>query len=406
MSALPERRERLVETLLARFDAVFEGVEWRAGGERRLRAPCPLHGGDGPSLSVDRRTGAWTCHSRQCHGPGAAADVLAWIAYSRGIAEPGAPLAGDAFRRTLEEAERIAGLPEGKARLLARPRARRRLASDARPAAPPQGVQRLWSVALPLEGTPAARYLCDTRLVWPPERPFPPSVRWVPREALPRQLGSPPRDAAGTIVYAFGPPAGGESDALQLDALTAAGERTSERWRRALGPTSGRVFRVDGRAAQGALALCEGPLTALALALRSDVGEARATGGTAGMRPTAAAGWEGLVRLYPDADEVGRRAARQLARSLGQTRRVQLVEHAGVAGEDEADRLAAAVREHGWERTLTTLAALVHGAHCPECGQRFDGDTAAAAVEAVAVHCQTVHGGELVMNAPGWENPL
>jgi hypothetical protein len=56
----------------------FEGV---ITGGKSLRLPCPLHGGKGPNLSVDRETGVWHCFT--CHAKGG--DVVAFEQQLHGI---------------------------------------------------------------------------------------------------------------------------------------------------------------------------------------------------------------------------------------------------------------------------------------------------------------------------------
>ncbi len=356
--------ERLRAALLANLEAVFQGVRWTRGpafGARRLRGNCILHGGDGPSLSVDARTGRWTCHSGHCHGDGESADVFAWIAYSRGLAPVGAALEGAAFRATVTAARALAGLPAGGRAAPAVAAAK--AAPVAKEPATSGLVRALWRVSVAPAGTPAATYLAGRRC-WPVDlRELPSAVRWVAREAMPRALGAPPAETAGAIVYAFGAGEGQQRRlrALQVDALTAEGERPGKRWRRTLGAARGATFRVRGMAsAGGELAIAEGPLSALALALRPYVAEARAVGGTSGLGLHAASGWSGgPVAVYADGDEVGRKRARLLAARLGDGARV--VERMGEDGTDAADALAVAVeaRERaGLEAGLAPAEAL------------------------------------------------
>lgn len=337
MNARVER----VRTALT-FEAAYGG-ETLSGRGRWRAGPCPLHGGRSPrNLRVDVETLRWTCHSRQCHGAGASADVFAFLAYRHGLAPAGQPLAGDVFRAVLELAERLAGLvpggpPPPPAPVVRRPERPRE--TDRRPAA-------LWARCVPADGTPAGLYMCVGRQLWPPSRPLPAAIRWAPRDALRAVRLTPPAGCAGAVAYAF-TLGGGAVAAVQIDGLTKAGEHPGERWRRTLGPQAGTAFRLKGAAGEGGvLALCEGPLTAVALALRGDVGAAWALGGTSGLRQVEVSGWRGPVRVHADADGAGRAAAVAAWARLGSEGvEVVLAEREGMDGGDAADALAARVRE-------------------------------------------------------------
>ena len=108
--------------------------------------------------------------------------------------------------------------------------------------------------AVPADDTPAREYLARRR-TWPPAGPdLPPAVRWLPPSAWanlptwpgpdgrPRRLtpprdgvtrlvaGTPPVPACGAVVELARP--GCAPDAVELEAVTAAGNRPAERWRR------------------------------------------------------------------------------------------------------------------------------------------------------------------------------
>ena len=84
--------------------------------------------------------------------------------------------------------------------------------------------------------------------------------------------------------------------------------------RRTWGALTGATFRAEGAGA--ALAVCEGPLDALALASAPWAGEARATLGTRGAAD-AFADWGGDIVVVGDGDDAGRKWARGLARRVG-----------------------------------------------------------------------------------------
>ena len=146
--------------------------------------------------------------------------------------------------------------------------------------------------------------------------------------------GAPPTPSCGAVVYVLARPGDGAGDAVELDALTAAGRRPADRWRRTLG-TAGAVFELP--AAVGgpwpavcgnehypdppplAVALVEGPADALALArLRLPGVLVRAAGGTSGMTPAAVADLPPDVPAVPvsDGDKPGRAAVAKLAAEL------------------------------------------------------------------------------------------
>ena len=130
--------------------------------------------------------------------------------------------------------------------------------AEARPAPKPNTMADVAAAilvaAVPADDTPAREYLARRR-TWPPAGPdLPPAVRWLPPSAWanlptwpgpdgrPRRLtpprdgvtrlvaGTPPVPACGAVVELARP--GCASDAVELEAVTAAGNRPAERWRR------------------------------------------------------------------------------------------------------------------------------------------------------------------------------
>ena len=275
----------------------------------------------------------------------------------------GAVLARPDVRRAAADVARAARRAEDRAELTTR----RELAAE------------LWAAA----ETPAVAYLVGRR-AWPPaaiaaaHRLPPPPVRWLAgavlaRPDVRRAVGRPPRAAAGAVIYGYSPPAGGDVAAVQLDALTAASERTSPRWRRGLGSREGVAVGRGDR-----IAVAEGEVSAIALALRPDVGHALAVGGASGMArlaaalPACAARRRGVL-IAPDADDRDRRARRAgagltaalaLVRELtrqGIDARLLQPDPAG-GGRDAADALAARIdaltAEHGGDQDAAWTAAL------------------------------------------------
>ena len=124
------------------------------------------------------------------------------------------------------------------------------------------------------DATPARAYLA-ARGTWPADGPaLPAAVRWLPPEAvadLPTWPGpdgrqarlTPPRDGVrslrpdappvprcGAVVFELARP-GCAPDAVTLEAVTAAGARPAERWRRSPGGTGGRTFTVPAPSGDG-----------------------------------------------------------------------------------------------------------------------------------------------------------
>ena len=222
---------------------------------------------------------------------------------------------------------------------------------------------RLWAACAAADGTPGHRYL-TSRGVWPPAglgRPLPTDVRWLEAaSAPPRAAGWPglPPGAAGAAAFAWRKPA--EADAVQavsLEALGADGQRAQwtdregqvhERWRRTFGPRTGAVFAVrcpDGD--PGVVALCEGEVSALALALAGGCGEVRAVGGTSGMTLAAGEGAGGRrLALIPDGDESrnGQKQAWKLLEALSADGRAAVADDMEAEG-DPADWIREWVEE-------------------------------------------------------------
>ena len=265
------------------------------------------------------------------------------------------------------------------------------------------------AAAVPADDTPARVYLARRR-TWPPAGPaLPAAVRWLPPSAWellptwpgpdgrPRRLrppadgvtrlvaGAPPVPACGAVVFELARP-GCAPDAVTLEAVTAAGNRPAERWRRTVGNAAGRTFEVAAPtgdpwpvadAAPLVVAIVEGEADALALArLRLPGVLVRAAGGTAGVRRGAAVVADlpaaTAACLVSDGDRPGRAAVTKLHADLHDAGRAcysavliggdldELLRQAD--GADLADRHAerAAILEHdgGLDRPAATARAL------------------------------------------------
>ena len=167
------------------------------------------------------------------------------------------------------------------------------------------------------------------RRVWPAGERFPASVRWLPTESA-RRVGVRPRvldGAAGCVVYRFGSPGEADTNAAQLEAVNAHGERVpfgaaGKRPSVAASAFAGgrRVFHAGGDGDRG-VHLVEGPLDALALVHLARLGAVELAGavlgaqGTPGFTASACPG-RGPVVLWPDGDGPGERAAVRAKRAL------------------------------------------------------------------------------------------
>ena len=193
-------------------------------------------------------------------------------------------------------------------------------------------VRKLRERAVSAEGTPARAYLTG-RLAWPIDgRDLPGSVRWIAADALsdvpcwPAEA-MPGGEWAGAVAFQYGGP--GKVPAWKLEALTAHGQRpdqagTGERWRRNAGSFEGLRFETTDHGS-GQLHVCEGEVTALALAVQCAAlgkGFAIAAGGTSGFQVAACRNPDQRpVRIHAARDLPGRIAARALVRKLRETGR-------------------------------------------------------------------------------------
>ena len=217
------------------------------------------------------------------------------------------------------------------------------------------GAVKVWARTVAAKsGCPSRLYLAD-RMCWPDRAdvPVPRSVRWLPRERMPRSRGFPPipRHAAGAIAFRYEDMESGTS-AVSLEALDGRGRRlepASERWRRTVGTRLGAIFRAgcpDG----SPLVVAEGELDALAASwLHGAEAECVAVGGTAGL-----AGWvpgkrEGRpVVIECDGDPAGTVAAIKAERRLQKMGYSVSVRWRAPGEGDAADELARRVRVEGW----------------------------------------------------------
>ena len=165
----------------------------------------------------------------------------------------------------------------------------------------------------------ARRYLAS-RGAWPPDKPLPRGVRWIPVSAM-RELGlwHIPDDAAGALCFKFGNTSTRTLDAVQLDALTADGRLTAPRWRRTFGAPAGAAFPALAPADDpgGPIHVAEGPVDALAIAWWRGR-QAWSSGGTAGLLALAGqlAVAERQVTIEADGDGPGWAAAMKLQAAL------------------------------------------------------------------------------------------
>jgi len=140
----------------------------------------------------------------------------------------------------------------------------------------------IWThLSVPIEGTPGAAYLRDTRRVWPHGVAFPDSVRWLARNNSPVELtrGKQPLAAeggiapAGAVIFRFNimPNTNelvreGEIAGISVEGIDAAGKqfkRNSGRARQSCGVRKGAVCAV-GKRGSDYIVIVEGEVTALA----------------------------------------------------------------------------------------------------------------------------------------------
>jgi len=317
----------------------YPGVAWTSRQGKYLRGPCPFHKDSRGSrrFSVDTETLGFKCFS--C---GRTGDP---VTFAAGGERP----TGARYHEAVEKLARAAGVrPPPTA---GRP-SKARGSSQPSPQRKAQ-LREIWKASRPAAGTPAADYLARRR-AWPhglDSHPLPEDLRWVPIGELTRVLAKwkPPAAAAGAAAYGYRLPAPGSPvSAAKLEALTADGHRAEPRWRRNLGVFDRRRFTAC-QLPEGPLHVCEGEVTALALAARC-IGRGRgmaiATSGTSGFTPEACPGSREVI-IHPDRDAAGREAAWKLAQALRQAGRactargLSATEH---DGRDEADALEALVK--------------------------------------------------------------
>lgn len=319
----------------------YPGIEWTSRQGKYLRGPCPFHKDRRGSrrFSVDTETLGFKCFS--C---GRTGDP---VTFAAGGERP----TGARYHEAVEKLAKAAGV--------------RPLPTAGRPPKAPGSSQpspqrkaqlrEIWKAASPAAGTPAAIYLARRR-AWPDgmgSHPLPEDLRWVPIGALTRALPKwkPPAGAAGAAAYGYRQAAPGSPvSAAKLEALTADGNRGEPRWRRNLGVFEHRRFTAC-QLPEGPLHVCEGEVTALALAARCIArgrGMVIATSGTSGFTAeTCADTGTREVIIHPDRDAAAREAAWKLAQALRRAGRactargLSATEH---DGRDEADALEALVK--------------------------------------------------------------
>lgn len=322
-------------------DALFPASAIRERRGAHWRGACPFHGDDDARsrrFSVHVATLGWRCFSCGQHGgpldmlmggsaAGREADAIAAAAALVGVTLPTRPVGaiGQARRSTRTPTIALRASPGrvsgAKPALGARqgpdgPKPRERAQNGATALETARDHHSLPDTRT-ADGTPAAAYLVG-RLVWPPDAILPRDVRWLDRASVPGKVGRLPAAAVGCVTFRFRDSEGAAS-AAKLEALDADGKRLEPRWRRNWNRTNGLRFRACDLPG-GSLHVCEGEVTALALAvqcLARGRGAAVAVGGSSGLR--AGRCWDPDARpvsIHADRDRAGRAAARQLRREL------------------------------------------------------------------------------------------
>ena len=288
------------------FEPMPELDDWRAavpdlkrvGNE--FKGPCPICGGTDRFWVRQGNAGKTIFGCRGCDPRRANPDAFKAILeavfparndarHSNSRAKPKKPRGG--HERTPRTRGRVSGSDTNAARVAA-----------------------VWSAAGSDCGTVTAYFA--QRGVWPPSRPLPDNVRWLPADTAMQLRVSGlrlPKDAAGCTLFAYGPddaPSG-----LHWEPLTADGTRLFKRRCVAGSRMSGAAFRVPGLD-NLPLHIAEGPADALAIAIWCGV-EAWAAGGR-NLKPfvpaLAASGRAVVIEI--DGDEDGRQAATVLQVAL------------------------------------------------------------------------------------------
>ena len=284
----------------------------RSGGE--WKGPCPVCGGDDRFWISETKLGCRGCRP----GKNNPAAFLAIVKALGARSQEAPDLDPDMLRRNNRKLDQWRRKKRGCTVEMA---------------------QQAWRRAAPPEGTAAAAYLCQVRVCWPPSLALPVSVRWLRRAQLPiaKEL---PREAAGAVVFAFTDETG-QLAGMDLEALTAGGQRPARRWRRSCGLKGRGLFRLEAPGAE--LQVTEGAVNALAARwLRN--GPAVATGGTS--VDALAAVTQAHARIHVDGDPGGRKWALSALDALPARAVVEIAHYA--EGTDAADR---------WKNTLQASAA-------------------------------------------------
>ena len=176
---------------------VEAALQGRVG--REYHGPCPVSGaGRACCFASEGRAGDVALGCRKCGGNGGKLESESFLAHL-------AALVGETARHVAAHATND------------------RAAIATTPSALPG---RAWLASEPVDGTPGHTYLVARR-VWPAGERFPASVHWLPTESA-RRVGVRPRvpdGAAGCVVYRFGSPGEADTNAAQLEAVNAHGER-------------------------------------------------------------------------------------------------------------------------------------------------------------------------------------
>ena len=370
---------------------------------RRLLAdrPCRELGGDlrygsRGSLVVHPHAGTWHDFEADAGGGTLAlvehvlqtdrAGALRWLVDARLIATPSGPDARPAAPRRPGGTTTPAPVPVP-------------VVAPPAPKPSPTGdvAAAILAAAVPADDTPARAYLAR-RFTWPLDGPpLPAAVRWLPPSAWerlptwpgpdgrPRRLrppvdgvssltpGAAPAARCGALVFELARP-GCAPDAVQIEAVTAAGDRPAGRWRLTLGNAAGRVFEARN-VPGGALWLVEGECDALALVLTGAGGVVRAVGGT-GYRLEAVTDPERRsVVIVPDGDGAGSVPAGKLREALRPAGRFCSVRY--LPAGDVADLLAEWVAERAGIHAEALAVPAIDGPGCAPGPDRDEADARA-----------------------------
>ena len=317
---------------------------------RYLQGPCPRCGGENRFYIIQGNDGLGRGDCNQCTAKGSFPEA---VRKRRFMGEIVAKVFPD--RAARGQAARAAHAAEfGPTVRFASPSS----SAPEKPHETSAETMEVWeaSLTIDLPMTTGGLYLTQERGLCPPEgKRFPEDVRFLPVSVGGRMTQQLLRLSqgmvAGFIVWRYRTPAG-TFPSLEFEALTAQGKRPADkalRRREAMKGThrTGTGFRASyaDEERPGRLILCEGVVSALALAQMNTDAEVWATGGTSGGHSliqalhTAGLLKNRTILIDADGDVSGQQAARNWQRALRKLGYRSTINRRPLDGKDAADDL-------------------------------------------------------------------